>query len=419
VRRLDVQSTLRSEEGRAASAGRQRGLVRSALVVAEVALAVVLMVGAGLLVRSFRHVQGIDAGFDAQGVLKAEFQLPPSRYPVDFRKWPDFVEMHRFNDGLLRRVAALPGVQAASVVGNQPLDAGFTNSFTVVGREDEARSWPEISIRRVSPGYFDTVRLPLRSGRRFLDTDGTRDPAVGLINEAAARRFFAGRDPLGAQVRFWGSNHTVVGVVADEKFHGLTAETPPAIYTPLAQTPSAGGSEALLVRVAGPPGAMMAVVSAAIRAEDHALAVFGVQPLEETVQQSIGQRRFVMLLLSLFAALAVALAAIGIHGVLSYTVAQRRHDIGIRMALGAAPAQVTRQVVGYGARLTLLGLGLGLVGALAVTRLLASLLFGVSTTDATTFVSAIPLLAAVALVATWLPARRAVRIDPLEALREE
>jgi predicted permease len=416
ARRLDLQSALKAEDSRTGSAAHERGILRSTLVVAEVALAVVLVIGAGLLIKSFWRLQRVDPGFDARGVVKAEFQLPSTRYPS--RNWPNFVEMHRFNGELLRSVHAIAGVTSAALAGNHPLDAGFTNSWVLVGRESESTTWPEISIRRVTPGYFRTVSLPLKRGRLLSEIDGTLSPAVGVINETVARRFFEGRDPLGQQIRFWGAARTIVGVVADERIHGLTASSPPAIYLPLAQAPSFGGGEVLLVRTSGSPEAVTGEIRAAISGVDRGLAVFGVEPLERTVSESIGQRRFVMLLLLLFAVLALTLAAIGIHGVLSYTVALRRHEIGIRMALGAAPARVTRQVLAHGMRLTGLGLLLGLGGALLVMRLLTSLVFGVSTRDAATMAVAIPILAGVALLAAYLPARRAVRTDPLAALRE-
>jgi putative ABC transport system permease protein len=416
-RALDIQAALKSDDGRGATSGRERTWFRSGLVVTEIALAAVLVVAAGLLIKSFWRIQQIDPGFDVRGVVKAEFQLPRSRYPT--ANWPNFVEVHRFNSELLRRVRALPGVESAAIAGNHPLDPGFTNSFRVVGREAEGRNWPEISVRRVSPSYFETVKLSLRRGRVFTDGDGPVAPAVGVINEAAARRFFEGREPLGQQIAFWGLPRTIVGVVADERFFGLTSESPPAIYAPLLQAPSFTHDEVLLVRAAGEAVNQLGPMRAAIASVDRGLAVFGMEPLAQTVSESIGQRRFVMFLLLLFAILAVALAAIGIHGVLSYTVAQRRHEIGIRMALGAAPARVRRLVMMQGARLTALGIAIGVVGALFALRLLSRLLFGVSTTDAATMAAAIPLLAVVAMIATYLPARRATRGDPLGALRDQ
>jgi putative ABC transport system permease protein len=417
ARRLDIQGALRTEDSRGATAGRGSQFARSTLVVAEIALALVLVVGAGLLLRSFWSVQSVDPGFDATNVVKAEFQLPRTRYPVNFQVFPNFVEMHRFNADLRRRAEALPGVEAVAIVGDHPLDPGNTNSFQIVGREAESRSYPEISVRRVTGSYFTTVRLPVRSGDTFGDVE-PQAATVAVINETAARMFFENRTAIGQQIRFWGAARTILGVVADEKIHGLTSSTPPAMYVPIQQAPSASGSEALLVRVSGNPQAAAGMLRSLVREVDPGLAVFGVEPLEETLSNSIQQRRFVMLLLGLFAALAVALAIIGIHGVLAYTVRQRQHEIGIRMALGASPKRVTRLVLNYGARLAALGIVLGIVGALVVTRFLATLLYNVTATDVATLVGAVVLLAAAAMLATYLPVRRAVRIDPMDSVRE-
>ena len=415
--RVDLQGALKDDGGHGASAGRNRTRLRSTLVVVEFALAVTLVIGAGLLIKSFWRLQQVDAGFRTEGILKAEYQLPASRYPVDFRRWPDFREMHAFTQGLLETVAALPGVASAAIAGQHPLDPGFTNSFSVVGREAEARDWPEISVRRVTPGYFATMGVPLVRGRLLRDADTTASAAVVLINEAAARRFFDGHEPLGKQIDFWGSARTVVGVVGDERFHGIDAAPPPAVYAPLAQTPSANGSGALLVRTDRDPAALVAGIRGAFRQQDPALAVFGLEPFAETVSRSVGERRFTMVVLGLLASVALALAVIGIHGVLSYAVAQRTREIGIRLALGANPGRVRRLVVLEG--LTLAGAGalLGLVAAWALTRGLSSLLYGVAPTDPMTFVAVPTALMVVAFAASYLPARRATRVDPVAALR--
>jgi len=417
ARRVDLQGALKADDSRGATAGRERSLLRSALVVAEVALAVVLLVGAGLLVKSAWRLAQVDTGYRADGVVKAEFQLPASRYPTN-AGWPDFVQVHRFNDELLRRVSGIPGVRASAIVGNHPVDPGSQNSWRVVGREAEGQNWPEVPIRRVSSGYFETVDLPFRSGRAFEQRDGPTDPAVSIINETLARRFFDGREPIGQQIRLWGAARTIVGVVKDERINGLSREAPPAIYLPYRQAPSFNGAEALLVRVTGATSTLGTSLRAAVRQIDPQLAVFGVQPLSAAVGESVAQQRFVMLLLIAFAAVAVILAAIGIHGVLSYTVAQRRHELGIRVALGATPERVTSLVMGQGLRLTVAGLLIGVVAALALTRVLSTQLYGVSTTDLTAFAAVLPVLGGVALLATWLPARRAVRLDPLDAMRD-
>jgi putative ABC transport system permease protein len=417
ARGLNLQASLADSSRGSAGPGRTR--FRSALVVAELTFAVVLVTGAGLLIRSFWTVQRVNPGFQTAGVLKAEYQLPASRYPVDFRKWPDFKEQHAFTAALLQRAASLPGVESAAIAGNHPLDPGFTNSFTVVGREAEAQTWPEISIRRVSPEYFRTVGLELVRGRFFRDADNTAAAPVAIINAAAARRFFPDREPIGGQIRFWGSSRTIVGIVADEKFHGLTEAPPIAAYTPLAQAPSANGAGVLLVRTTGDPTALTRAVTGAIHEVDRGLAVFGVEPMQVTLSRSIGQRRFTTLLLGLLAAVALVLAAVGIHGVLSYNVSQRRREIGIRMALGASRASILAQILRSGLALVIIGTVAGVVAAIGLSQFMTSLLFGIAATDATTLMTIVAGVITVGTVACSIPAWRASRLDPLPLIRED
>jgi putative ABC transport system permease protein len=418
ARRVDVQSVLKGAGGNA-TPGLGRGRLRSALVVAEVALSVILVIGAGLLLKSFWRLLQVDPGFRAAGVLKAEYQLPPSRYPVDFRVYPRLKEVHAFTEALLRRASALPGVDAVAVAGNHPLDPGFTNSFVVVGREAEARDWPEISVRRMSPGYFRTVGLSLVRGRLLADSDSTEAPAVLLVNQAAAARFFPGRDPIGHKIAFWGAQRTIVGVVADEKFQGLEASEPLAVYVPLAQAPSANGAGVLLVRTEGDPLALSANVRSAFRELDPALAIFGVEPLQDTVLRSVSKRRLTLLLVCLFAAVALVLAVVGMHGVLSYEISRQTREIGIRIALGAQRADVLRHVVVKALVLALMGALIGAGAAGALTRLLTSLLFGITPGDPATFATVGIVMMAAALLASYIPARRAAKVDPLVALRAE
>ncbi len=419
ARRVDLQGSLKSEGGHGASAGGERTRLRSLLVVAECALAVMLVIGATLLIKSFWRIQHVDAGFQSAGILKAEYQLPFSRYPVDFRRFPDFKEIHAFTHGVLQKAERLPGVDAAAVSGYHPLDPGFTNSFRIIGREAEAPTQPEISIRRVTAGYFRTMGVPLVRGRLLTDADTTTAPPVLLINESAARRFFDGQEPLGKQINFWGATRTIVGIVGNERFQGLAEAPPIAAYAPLDQAPSANGAGVLLVRTSGDPKALVASVRGVIREQDPALAVFGLEPFAETVSRSVAERRFTMLVLGLLASVALILAAIGVHGVLSYTVTERAREIGIRMALGAQPSGVLRLVVTQGMMLALTGTAIGLAAAFVLTRSMGTLLFGVTPTDPVTFV-AVPLgLTFVALVASYLPARRATRVDPVRALRAD
>ncbi|HEX9690643.1 MAG TPA: ABC transporter permease [Gemmatimonadales bacterium] len=419
-RRVDLQSSLKLESGGSVAAGGSAsGRVRSALVVAQLALAVMLVVGAGLLIKSFWRLTQVDTGFQTAGVLKAEFQLPRSRYPVDFSVWPNFREMHEFNRALLDRVMALPGVEAAAIAGNSPVDQGFTNSFNVVGREAEAVDWPEIAVRRVTAGYLRTVGLPLLRGRGIEESDRTDPPLVALINAAALERFFPDGEALGEQINMWGAGRTIVGVVANERIYGPDRPAPPAVYFPLPQAPSANGAQALLIRTKGAPGSIGDGARRAINELDAELAVFGVEPLKESVSRSVGQRRFTMLLLTTFAALATVLAMIGVHGVLSYAVAQRSRELGVRMALGATRRNVVQLVVRQGMLLAAVGLALGMLAAFATTRLLRSLLFGVSETDPVTMTAVAVAVTGAAFVASYLPALRAARVDPMEALRHE
>ena len=416
ARRLDVQRALAGDGGRSGGVDAGPARIRSALVVTEVALAVVLAVGAGLMVRSLIRLQQVDPGFDVAQVLKAEFQLPESRYPRSFRTWPRWTEVHRFTEALLARLEALPGVTAAAVAGHHPLDAGFTNSFAVVGRETEAKDWPEIATRIVSPGYFRTVGLGLVRGRAPGPGDHADAPPVLLINEAAARQFFQGRDPIGARLAIWGLPRTIVGVVADERFRGLDQAAPPAVYLPIGQNPRAGG----VVLVRGPdPAGLAAAVRAVIREQDPQLAAFGLEPLALTLHASLGRPRFVMRVLVAFAGLALLLAAAGIYAVLSCEVRQRTREIGIRLALGAAPARIVGEITSRAARLTALGLVAGIGASAALTGLLRNLLYDVAPTDLVTFGGVALLLLATAIAAAAVPARQASRTDPAVSLRTE
>ncbi len=414
--RLDVNGTLKGE-GRGGSHGVRRRRLREGLVVTELALSVTLVLCAGLLLRSVASVLRVDPGFNADGVLKAEYTLPDSRYPRDFRRFPDWPATQRFNREVLQRVQSLPGVQAAAIASAHPLDAGFTNSFVVVGREAEARDWPEISVRQVSPGYFVTMGTTLVRGRALADGDDASSPLVAVINQSAARRYFDGRDPIGQEIRFWGISRRIVGVVGDERFKGPTEPAPPALYAPLAQAPASSG--ALLVRSSRAPAELAAEVRSAVQRVDPQLAVYGVEPLGETLLASLGTRRFTTVVLGAFAALTLVLALVGIHGVLSYATSQRTREIGIRLALGATRGEAAGLVVRGGVSLALAGTAIGLAGAAAGSRFLAGMLFGVTRGDPVTYVAVAFLAISAAVIATALPSWRAARVTPTEALRLE
>jgi predicted permease len=407
ARRLDVQGTLKADASRGGTASRSKNRFRAGLVVAELALSVVLLVGAGLLVRSFLALRAVDPGFRAERVLKVEFSLPDSRYPRVFdQTYPNWPRTQAFYQELLSRLGSVRGVESAALAGSHPLAQGFTNSFVIIGREQEAASLGEIPIRPVSAGYFNTLGVQLLRGRALEPTDGADAPAVGVINEAAARRFFPDTDPLGQRIRFWGTTREIVGVVANERFYGLAQDAPPGLYTPLPQTPIGSGS--ILVRGAGEPEALVGAVRDQVRAIDPELALFAASSMERALSQSVSRERFTMLLLAIFAGIALVMAILGVHGVLSYSVSQRKTELWIRMALGATRGEVVGMVVRQGMALAALGIGLGLLAALASTRLLASLLFGVSATDALTLAAVAAAIALAALAASYFPARRAV-----------
>jgi predicted permease len=419
ARRMDLQPALQGVAGRGASGGREQRRFRSVLVITELALAVMLMIGAGLLIRTLWRLQRVDPGFDAAGVLKLEYQLPASRYPRDFAQWPRWPETRAFNDELRRRVAALPGVSSVAIAANHPLAAGYTSSIAVVGRESEAGDWPEPAIRMVAAGYLEILGVPLVSGRGFTASDDVDAAAVIAVNEAGRRRFFGGADPVGQRIRLWGAERLVVGVVGNEHVHGIAAASPPAVYLPLEQVPVANGGYTLLVRAAGDPTTLIPAVRRVVRELDAGLPLFGIEPLTSTVTASIGQQRFTMTVLVVFATVAMILAVVGVHGVLSYSVSQRTREIGVRMALGADGRTVRSLVLGEGARLTAGGVGVGLLGALVLTRVLTTLLYGVGPVDPPTFAGVALLLGGVAILASLAPARRAARVDPIAVLRTE
>jgi predicted permease len=417
ARRLDLQSVLKVQPGRRISEGLEGRRFRGTLVVAEVALAVTLVIGAGVLLRSFWMLAGVDPGFRTANVLKVQYQLPDTRYGGDRSNWPDVPSVTGFHERFLAEVRALPGVTAGAIASAHPLEQGFTNSFVVVGREDEARDWPEIRTRFITPGYLETLDVPLLAGRDLAETDRSLGTPVIVINRAAAERYFAGRDPIGEQIRFWGTSRQIVGIIGNELFGGVDAQAEPAAYGPLAQAPS--GNVVLLVRTEGDPRTLIGAIQRVFHQQDPQLALHGVEPLDLTLSSSIARPRFTATLLALFGGVAILLAIIGVHGMLSYTVAQRAPEVGIRMALGATRGNVVGLVLREGALLALLGIVLGLAGAAAGSRLIASLVYGVTPRDGVTFgVVSISVLAMAGL-ASWLPARRAARADPMDALRAE
>src|ERR1051325_8153610 len=416
--RLNVNEALK-EGGRSATAGIARHRLSNLLVVSELAIALVLLVGAGLLIKGFWRLRAVEPGFATENLLTMRIELPAERYK-------EIPRQTQFRERTLDAINTLPGVEAA-MVSEIPLggDALFHN-FVIEGRPPlSPGEEPELHSRSVSGDYFRTMRIPLIKGRGLTLQDREGAPLVGVINEAMAREYFSGQDPIGARVR-WAREEgeprwvTIVGVVGDVKHFGLGQPEQSALYTPYAQSSQPWKRwMSVVVRSSGDPATIASMVKARIWTVDSQLPVTKVRTMTDVMAASVAAQRFMMILLGLFAAIALILAVVGIYGLMSYSITERTHEIGIRMALGAQGRDVLRMVVGQGLKLILIGLALGLVGAFALTRIMTSLLFGVSTVDPLTFAAVSALLALVALAACYIPARRATKVDPMIALRYE
>ena len=402
------------KEGGRSGQGLARSRLRGALVVAEVALTLVLLVGAGLLLKSFGRLLAVDPGIDPHNVLTMDVALPPAKYAEPQR-------ITAFYERLLQEAAALPGVRAAGAVSVLPLAGDDSSNFVRI--EGRAPLPPGQALRagrrNVSADYFRAIGIPLKRGRAFTPADTAEAQRVLVINEAMARSFFAGEDPVGKRVRTGDKSPwvEVVGVVGDVRHRGLDVDTRPEMFFPQLQTPSR--QMTLVVRAAGDPEALAAPLRERVRAIDPDQPVGNVKTMEAWLSESVASRRFSAAVLGVFAAVAAGLAALGLYGVVSYSVAQRTHEIGLRVALGARPRDVLRLVIGQGMSLTLIGVAVGVAAALALTRVMSGLLFGVGATDAGVFVTVPLLLAAVAMLACYVPARRATKVDPMVALRYE
>jgi len=428
--RLDLNRSLR-EEGRGLTAGAGHARLRRMLVAGEVALAVVVVVCAGLLVRTLDRLLAIPPGFRVENLLSVEVSLPLPRYREAAR-------VASFYDEILERIRALPGVTAAAAASRTPL-AGFGSDtvFDIEGRPTAAErvrggeggSLPHAGYRQVTAGYLEAMGIPLIVGRSFRDSDTAGAPLVVMINQTAASRHWPNANPLGQRVRFYRSIEEVgpwaeiVGIFGDTRVNQLNEDAKEEVLMVHAQGQATGGwtanTSTLVVRTAADPAALAPAVRAELRTLDSSVPVFNVRTFEEVVARTVAQPRFNAVLLGSFALLAILLAAVGIYGVLASHVAHRRHEFGVRLALGAQPADILRLVLRQGLRLTFIGLAAGLAGALAATRLVASLLFGVSPHDPLTFAGVASLLLGVALASCWIPARRATKVDPMVALRYE
>jgi putative ABC transport system permease protein len=408
--RLDVNGTLR-EEGRGSSPGQARVKARDLLVVGQVALSLLLLIGAGLLVRSFVRLLAVDPGFEASHALTMNISLSTLKYG----KPPQQVA---FFDEVLRRVAGVPGVRSAAISAAQPLTVMRITPVLPQGQPNlPLAQRPFVVIEAVSPGWFETMRIPVRAGRAFSNADQAQAAPVVIANETFARQFWPNANPLDQHVTI-GRRPVpaqVVAVAADVKNKGLEQDTQAQLYLPFPQLP--WGEMNLVLRTEGPPQGVISAVRAKIAAVDPDQPLTEVQTVDTLIDTARAQPRFLLMLVGAFAGLALALAVIGIYGVLSFSVAQRRQEFGVRMAMGADRADVLGLVLRHGFRLAVVGVVVGLGAALLATKLMASMLYKTGRYDAVTFIAAPLVLVAVALLASYLPARRATRVNPVDALR--
>jgi len=401
------------EGGRNASASFAHNRVRSLFVIAEVAICLVLLISAGLMIKSFARLTSIGTGFNSENVLAVNVALASSKYKED-------QQVTAFYQQALERISALPGVKSSATVAALPLFGGFgSRYFGIEGRPPQPPGQGyNANVNVSSPGYFQTLNIPLIAGRDFDERDVMKAPEVAIINQEMARRYWPDEDPIGKRLAVGnGPWRTVVGVVGDVKQAALDVETRPEMFWPYYQMGLTFAT--IVVRTTSEPEAMTAAVRSEIQAIDKDLPVYKIKTMNQIVSESVSSGRLNMLLLGTFGALALVLAAVGLYGVMSYSVTQRTREIGIRMALGANSKDVMKLVVGQGLILTLIGVAVGLGAAIGLTRLMSSLLYSVSATDTVTFIAISVLLTGVASLASYIPARRAMKVDPMIALRYE
>jgi putative ABC transport system permease protein len=410
----DLKEALKeAKRGASASVRHRRSL--NALVVIEIALALVLVAGAGLMMRSFRSVLGIDPGFDPHNVLTFSAALPLATYK-------DQQQHVQFFERALAKIRALPGVEAAAGTFRVPIAGFATAIFSVQGKPVPTGQAPIADYRAITVGYFRAIGIRLLKGREFTERDSADAPDAVIVNEELARRSWPGEDPIGKRLQV-GTELTrwrqVVGVVGNARLSGLEAKVDPAIYVPFPQNswPNALRNSFIVLRTTTDPQSLIPAIRRELRSVDPTFPITQIRTMDEIVGDSLSQRRFNTALLALFAFVAVALAAVGIYGVMSYAVSQRTREMGIRMALGAEQSDITKLVTSNGARLAALGIAIGVVAAAISSRLMSSLLFGITATDPMTFAFTALLLAAVTLLASYIPSRRAARTDPIAALR--
>jgi putative ABC transport system permease protein len=412
--RISLMTALK-EGSSGASDGPGRHHLRNLLVVAEVALALVLLTGAGLLIRSFIRLQSVPTGFQPEGLAAMTINLPSTVYP-------DRRARLAFTGRLMPKLAALPMLQSVAFSNSLPLDAGLQGTeFKVEGEQALPGREPHTYVSIISPGYFQTMGTPLLQGRDFTSFDNADAPGVVIINSYLAQQHFAGEQPVGKRVEMGfrsGTQLQVIGVVADERQESLHTDPHPGMYLPYAQAPTSLPL-VLLFRSASDTATVATSVRQQVSTLDAQLPVYDVKTMDQVLHTAVARPRFVTSLLAIFAGVAVLLATVGIYGVMSYTVAQNTREIGIRLALGAQQRDVLKLVVGQGLVLTMLGVMIGLAAAIVLTRLMSNLLYGVTATDPLTFVAVPALLVAVSLLASYLPALRATKVDPMVALRHE
>jgi putative ABC transport system permease protein len=405
------------EGGRSGSEGARRNRMRSVLVVSELAIAVVLLVAAGLLIQSLWRLQNVNSGLQPDNVLTFDLALPETKYDAD--------KQAKFYSDLKTRIESSPGVQSASTIMPLPLSGSrFMISFQIEGREVAKKDEPSADIFFTGVDYFRTMGIPIVKGRDFNDRDQHGSPQVAIITEEFARQYFPNEDPIGKRISPGISTYDderryreIVGVVADIRNRRLDSPPAPAYYVPQTQIPFS--QVTVVVKTLNEPRSLVSGMTKEVAAMDADLPLFAVKTMREYLSSSVATPRFSTTLLSIFAAVALVLTLVGLYGVMSYSVAQRTNEIGIRLALGAQSRDVLLMIVKQGSMLIGLGLGIGLLGAYAASKLVASLLFGVTAKDPFTFVAVAVLLGLVGLLACYIPAWRATKVDPMEALRCE
>jgi len=411
------------EGGRGSGAGRRHTRLSRVLVVSEIALSIILLAGAGLLLRSFWRVLEVRPGYNPSHLATAQIWIPVSNDPAHD---PYAVEEKRadFLLEIYRRVAVLPGVEQASIAGNDtlPMNSGRNYSlFTIEGRAEDSERKPTADIAVVDTQYFRTMEVPLMAGRNFTDADTSTTQTVAVIDQTLARRYWPDENPVGRHIKFgFGAGLkglVIIGVVGDIKSDGFDAPSVPHIYVPMGQF--APVNAVVFLRSRGDVASLGEAVRREVEKLDPNVPVHSISSMDQIIARSVADRRFALELLGVFAGVALLLAAVGIYGVMSYSFSQRTHEVGIRIALGAQRLDILRMAVGEGMKIVVIGLGLGLVGAAIVTQFFRSMLFNVAPIDPLTFASVAAILAGVALFACYVPARRATRVDPLVALREE